>query len=1017
MPHKIEVASTVSDGRATTRKREIEQLGIYPGDVRIVDTYSIDTGLSPAQLTSIANGLKSVAETATIDTPNAPDEFDIAIEVSRKPGVTDPDGDTVAEGIDESLCVETGVYTSQTTFLTGVSEQEAQQIAPTLHNPLIENVQIKTREQFQKDKGMGISIPKVQLQPTPPADIVPVRDVSDLELKKIGRWGIFDHYEKISRKQWGQWKYDNIKDHLKVGEVVDMGQNFYKKVRRGPLALDLTYMNAIKDYFQEQGRNPTDVELESIAQTWSEHCKHTIFADPIDEIKDGLYKHFIQRATKEIREKKGEDDFCVSVFKDNAGVIKLNDNFHLCDKMETHNSPSGLDGYGGAGTGIGGVIRDIMGVGLGAWTFMLAYAYAFADPRSLQQLYKGSNKTQPLESRLKNMRDIIRGVEDYGNQSGIPTPQGMVIYDQRFAGKPLVFVRALGLLPVEVDGQPGHEKKANPGDKIIVVGGRTGKDGIHGATFSSEALTEGSPATAVQIGDPITQKKTNDFEMIARDRGLYNSITDNGAGGLSCSVGEMAKEAGGSDVNLEKVPLKYAGLRIDETWISEAQERITFAVPENKEAEFKELAAAYGVEATTIGIFTDSGKCIVRYNKEVVMDVDMEFLHNGLPKRPMTTTFTRPVHEEPDFEQPGNLTASLQKILARPNIASFMHITQRYDHEVQGGSVLKPLQGKGLVNGDATAVRPDLTSEKTVIVSQGFNPFYSDIDTYNMAACAIDTAVRNAIAAGANPDYLALMDNFCWCSSDEPERLGQLKRAAQACYDYATAYETPFISGKDSMFNDFKGFDEKGNPIKISIPPTLLVSSVSVVDSPERTISIDAKMSGDLVYVLGETQDELGASEYFAMQGEEINDQPYIGNAVPEVDAEKNNKLYRSFAKCVQQDLVSSATSVHRGGLAVALAKTAMGGRIGLDVTLKNLPGTASRDDYALFSESQGRIVVTIAADQKETFEKQMKGNACSLIGIVNGEDFKIRGMQDNEIVNAKVNDMLASYRSTFEGY
>ncbi len=648
------------------------------------------------------------------------------------------------------------------------------------------------------------------------------------------------------------------------------------------------------------------------------------------------------------------------------------------------------------------------------------YGYCFADPKDKAPLYKGENKTQKMLSPRRIMEGVVDGVNAGGNQSGIPSPQGFCFFNKRYKGKPLVFVGTVGIMPKTSVGRPAHEKKAQPGDYAVMIGGRVGQDGIHGATFSSEAMDSGSPATAVQIGDPITQKKLSDaLCKEARDMNLYTSVTDNGAGGLSCSVAEMAKECGGCFVKLDDVPLKYPGLEPWKIWISESQERMTLSVPPEKWEEFKDLMDRRGVEATIVGEFTDSGRCVVEYKGETVMDLDMDFLHDGLPPRPMQTTYTKPDYKEPEVEEKDNWTDSLKQMLARLNICSFEFISQQYDHEVQAGSVIKPLQGKGRVNGDATVVRPILDSNKAVVISQGINPTYSDIDTYHMAACAIDTAVRNAIAAGANPDHLALMDNFCWCSSDDPERLGQLKEAVKACYDYSVAYGTPLISGKDSMFNDFKGYDENGEAIKISVPPTLLVSSISVIDDAMKSVSLDAKQEGDLVYVLGDTNDEMGASEYYAMLGEEANDEEgYIGNSVPQVDSKKNEKLYRDYYNCIQQELISSAQSVHHGGLAVALAKTAVGGGLGMTVSLENLTGEFSRTDNALYSESQGRMVVTVAPEKQAEFETAMEGNSFSLIGKIEADSkLIIQGKTGKEVVNCVLTDLESSYKSTLKDY
>jgi len=991
MAHRIEVAAKNEEARARIRKKELESAG-FSGkikDVKLVDVYTIDAKLKKDESKRVASILVNpVFQEGRVDSPLAPERFDYAVEIGFLPGVTDNVGNTVHESTEDLLrrqFSEQAVYSSQVMFLSGnLSREEALRAGETIANPLIQRINVRSYDEFRANNGMGIFVPKVRIRGQPKADLVDLLNASDNELSIIGKQGIAN----------------------------------LDGSRRGPLALDLTYMKTIKGYFAKQGRNPTDVELESIAQTWSEHCKHTIFADPIDEFSDGLYKQFIKRATNEIRTAKGKKDFCVSVFTDNAGAIVFDDKYLVTDKVETHNSPSALDPFGGAITGIVGVNRDAMGFGLGAKPIMNRYGFCFADPTDEKPLYKGANKTQKMLSSRRIMDGVIAGVNAGGNQSGIPTTQGFVNFDQRFKGKPLVFVGTVGLIPREANGKKLYEKQARPGDYVVMVGGRVGKDGIHGATFSSEAIDSGSPATAVQIGDPITQKKLSDaIVKEARGRGLYTSITDNGAGGLSCSVAEMAKECGGCYVELNKVPLKYPGLKPWETWISESQERMTLAVPKNKWNKFSDLMKRRGVEATVIGEFTNSGRCVVDYRGNSVMDVEMDFLHDGLPQRPIKTTFTRQRHEEPDFSPLENLTQSLHSMLKRQNIASFEFISQQYDHEVQGGSVIKPLQGRGRVNGDATIVRPVLDSRKGVVVSHGLNPSYSDIDTYDMAAAAIDTAVRNAVAAGAKLENIALLDNFCWCSSNESERLGQLKRAVQACYDTVVAYGTPFISGKDSMFNDFKGFDENGNPIKISVPPTLLVSSIAVMDDVRKAISLDAKFPGDLVYVLGIDKEGLGGSEYFAMMGEQLRGKPFIGNNVPEVIPQVNRRIYKAFSRAVENRLISSAQSVHRGGLGVALAKTAMGGRLGMYATLHGLKSESDRYDFRLYSESPGRIVATVHPGYKEEFEEVMRKVPFARIGTITTGNFIVTGYAAETIIDTPTDNLLESYKSTFKGY
>ncbi|MBI5123574.1 phosphoribosylformylglycinamidine synthase, partial [Candidatus Roizmanbacteria bacterium] len=934
MINRIEIISRIPDARAKLKKNQLHQTNKNVDKVFLVDVYTIKKDINQNQLKEIALSLTNpVYQDSKINQPTLVSKFSWGIETGFLPGVTDNVANTVKEIIKDQLKIkfigDEGVFSSQLFLVNGkFDEKDIIKISQDLINPLIQRVHIKNKQKYLKDNGMDKIAPQVNLTSANQVNMVNL-NVSDEQLMAISS--------------------------------------------RGTLALDLTYMKTIKNYFKKLGRNPTDIELESIAQTWSEHCKHTIFADPIDEIKDGLFKTYIKKATEEIRKKKGKKDFCTSVFTDNSGAIKFNKDYIVSHKVETHNSPSVLDPFGGAITGIVGVNRDAIGFDMGAKPIVNYYGFCFADPNLKSQLFRDKEKKQPLLSPRRILDGVVAGVNSGGNCSGIPTPQGFVYFDNHYQGKPLVFVGTVGLIPKK----SSLEKKAQPEDYIVMVGGRVGQDGIHGATFSSEALSSGSPAGAVQIGDPITQKKLSDaIVKETRDLKLYHSITDNGAGGLSCSVAEMAKESNGCLVDLEKVPLKYPGLEPWKVWISESQERMTLAVPKNKWKKFSKLMISRDVEATIIGEFNDSGRCIVKYHKKTIMDIDMEFLHNGLPVRPMKTKQIKSFFKNPLILQQKNLNQTLISMLSRPNITCFEFISKQYDHEVQGSSVIKPLQGKGRVNSETTVVKPIFDSSQAIALSQGLYPSYSEINSYQMAGASIDTAVRNLVAAGIDIDKIALLDNFCWCSSNDPQRLYQLKKATQACYDFAKIYETPFISGKDSMFNDFKGYDEKGNPIKISIPPTLLISSIGIIEDVLKIISIDIKFPGDLIYILGETKDELGGSEYFSMHKS-------IGNNIPKVNASKNKKTYQAFYQAAKKNLISSAISITRGGLGVALAKTFLAGKLGIEVSLDNLPGQISRNDFALFSESQGRLLVTVHPKNKKMFEKILKGNYFKEIGTV----------------------------------
>ncbi len=975
MHTRIEILAHKDDGRAKTLEKTLKNMGV-DSSVRAVDVYT--SASNDAKKPEFA---QSLANPVTQKINQTPTDFNWALEIGFLPGVTDNVGNTAAEllslvaGNDDNsgdIKDDHSCYSSRLYLISAnTTRDNIEKLAAIISNKLIQRITIKSNEEYIRDGGMGIVIPKVNLENTNSlADEIDL-DIPDDKLEEIGKYGIAN----------------------KDGS------------RRGPLGLSLPYLKTIQSYFKSKGRKATDIELETLAQTWSEHCKHTIFASPIDEVTDGLYKHYIKRATKEIRASRGDDDICVSVFSDNAGGIIFDDNYLITDKVETHNSPSALDPFGGAITGIVGVNRDCMGFGQGAKPIINRYGFCLADPRKTPNYFRDKSCTDALLPPYNIMNGVVAGVEAGGNCSGIPTPSGFVYFDDRFAGKPLVFVGTVGIIPRTINGKAGHEKCAKAGDKIVVAGGRVGADGIHGATFSSVALDEGSPATAVQIGDPITQKKMSDAIIKEiRDFGWYNAITDNGAGGLSSSVGEMAEGSGGFEVELEKVPLKYPGLSPWEIWISESQERMTFAVPPENTDKMIDFFARRGVEATVIGTYTDAGSAKILWDGETIMDLDMDFLHDGNPETRLSSSFTRGGEAEPDISEPDDYAQTLNNMLGRLNICSKEFIATQYDHNVQGSAVLGPLQGIGRVYAETSVTKPILNSDKGVVLSQGLFPRYSDIDTGAMAAAGLDMAVRGCVAAGVDFKQLALLDNFCWCSSDEPERLGQLKRAAKIIYEIATKYQTPFVSGKDSMFNDFKGYDENGKPIKVSAPPTLLISSIGVIPHIERSISIAPKAAGDSIYILGMTKDELGASEYY----DEIG---YLGNNVPETDAHENLRLYTLYGRASRDRLISSAMAVGYGGLGVTLAKKAIAGGFGLDI---DLSGFDLRADKMLFSESTGRIVVTVSPQNKKDFERNFKGfDHCHYIGNVAYSD----NLFIRDILKADIKSLDEAYKATLKGY
>jgi phosphoribosylformylglycinamidine synthase len=966
------------------KRRIIEHLHINVDSVKTIEVHTIEGNLTERELEMAAAGPLSdpIIQNFSINS-GLSDRFDWLIEVGFRPGVTDNVGKTAREAIGLLLGNPSdrlsGVYTSRQYVIEGpIGREDAERIASSLlANDLIERYDIVEGKSWDRRKGMSPYVPRV-----------------------IGE------------------------DHLIVEEIdLDVSDETLLKIsNERVLALNLEEMKTLRDYLKNdatlEGRKKvglaekmTDAELECLAQTWSEHCKHKIFNALItyenehgaQKQVDSLFESYIRRSTEEIRERLGKNDWCLSVFVDNAGVVKFNDDYNLVFKVETHNSPSALDPYGGALTGIVGVNRDPFGTGRGAKLIFNTDIFCFAPP----------TYDKPLPKRILHPRRIYEGVregvEHGGNKSGIPTINGCIVFDERFLGKPLVYCGTGGIMPAVVNGAPAHTKEIRSGDAVIMAGGRIGKDGIHGATFSSEELHEGSPVTAVQIGDPITQKKMTDFLLIARDRGLYRCITDNGAGGLSSSVGETARLSGGCEIDLKRAPVKYPGLNPWEILISESQERMTLAVAPEKVDEFLELARKMDVEATVVGSYTDSGMFHILYGNRTVAYLEMDFLHGGVPQMQLSAKWTPPIHSEPDFPEPEDMGQALKDMLSRLNICSKESVVRQYDHEVQGGSVIKPLVGASNDGpGDAAVIRPVLDSFEGVVVANGICPRYGDIDTYHMAACAIDEAVRNAIAVGGSLTQMAGLDNFCWCDPVQSEKtpdgeykLAQLIRANEALYDYTTAYGVPCISGKDSMKNDYHI-----GSVKISIPPTLLFSTMGKIEDVRKTITMDTKTPGDLVYVIGETYAELGGSEWFAMHG-------HTGNQVPKVNAEKAKKLYNALSKAIQEGVVASCHDCSDGGLGVALAETAFAGGLGMAVNLALVPSSGvDRDDALLFSESQSRFVVTIPPAAKESFEDLMKGTASSHVGTVLAEGlFRIDGIRGTRIVEEYISTLKEAWQ------
>lgn len=920
-----------------------------------------------------------------------PPTFDWMVEIGFKPGVTDNVARTasslVADVIDRALAREEAVIARVQYFFTGggLTRADVEAVAwNLLANRLIQTADIFTAGEWASNP--------VEVRPAP------VPEKTRLDLRVFDLSGSDDDLMRISRE--------------------------------GTLSLSLDEMRAIRDFYQRPDTRakrtaaglppwPTDLELECLAQTWSEHCKHKIFAAEVvyrdeqgrEQVIDSLYKTFIKAATAEVAKSR---DWLVSVFTDNAGVIRFNEQFHLVYKVETHNSPSALDPYGGSITGIVGVNRDPMGTGMGSELLFNTWGYCLGSP-----FYQGDFPEGLMHPR--RIRDgVHHGVIDGGNQSGIPWVRGFERFDDRFIGKPLVFCGTVGRLPVTLGGKPSEKKSIRPGDRVVMVGGRIGKDGIHGATFSSEALHQESPAQAVQIGDPITQRKMYEFLMEARDLGLYRAITDNGAGGLSSSIGEMCQFSGGAELELIRAPLKYPGLQPWEIFLSEAQERMSLAVPPENMKDLRDLARRRDVDISDLGEFTDDGFLTVYYDTVLVGQLPLRFLHDGCPRLRLEATWTPPCVSAPRRGRKADYTGTLLKLLAGLNVCSREYLARRYDGEVKGLSVIKPFVGRRAdVPSDATVCRVVHHDHAGVVIAEGINPFYSDLDTYAMTASVIDEAVRRIVSAGGRPDTIAGLDNFCWpdpvlspSTPDGAYKMAQLVRANQALYDVCTAMRVPLISGKDSMKND----TQRGGR-KISIPPTLLFSALGRIDDVRRATTLSFKRPGDVIYVFGMTHDELGASEYVRLLAATQGNPAAVGGALPGLDPAGAMDDYQALHEAMREGLIAGSHTPTLGGLAAGLALCALAGDLGAEVDLGAAAGDLREEDALLFSESNRRFILTCPPDRAGALEAHFRGRPLFRVGTVRDDDqVHVVGVKGKPVVACELARLRKAFRGTLWG-
>ncbi|MBN2379015.1 phosphoribosylformylglycinamidine synthase subunit PurL [candidate division WOR-3 bacterium] len=899
--------------------RLLSEEGLISKGLSILRVYFIKTNLSRIEVEEISKELLGDAVSEGIGYGRSQPAGMRALEIWFNPGVSDPESAWIGNHFRERKVPITDVgCATRYLFPSTIPRAKLVRFAERhLFNPLIQHIAVRGEDPFPKNSGSRFKIEYVKLA-----------GLSDEELCSLS-----------VRRDW----------HLDIEE-----------------------MKAISDHFRQAGRDPTLTEMETLAQTWSEHCVHKTF-NAAFEVGDEKYSNLLKDTIMEPSRKLGMD-WCLSMFSDNAGVVEFSEELALAFKVETHNHPSAIEPYGGAATGIGGVIRDVLGTGQGADPILNTDVFCFGPPGfPSRKLPKGVLPPRRI------LEGVVSGVRDYGNRMGIPTASGMVFFDEAYIANPLVYCGTLGLMP-----RSKVAKKVSTGDAIVLVGARTGRDGIHGVTFASTALAGSSHVkhgSAVQIGNPIEEKLLRDFILKARDNNLIASVTDCGGGGLSSAVGEMTKRYG-SVVDLEKVPLKYIGLIHHEIWISESQERMVVFVHPDKLERFRDLAAEIGIEATKIGEVTEDKILRLHFKGEEVAALDMRFLHSGLPKRrfklePVGKTSNTNDRSEPDKEieviAPKDLGQALLRLLGQISIASKEWVIRQYDHEVQGRTVLKPLLGKGLdAPSDATVIQPVLDEKAGVVVSCGLAARYAYLNAYWAAAAAIDEAIRNVIVSGGAPDRIALLDNFCAGDVGSERILYELVESCRACKDAIEAYRAPFISGKDSL-NNFYSSPKDG---KINIPTTLLVSALSIIRDIDKIVSTDFKKPGSRVYLIGDTRVELGASEYFRMHKK-------LGNVVPRVDMKKAYASYKKLARAISTGLVLAAHDLSDGGLGVAIAEMCLGGGMGARIHLGKIPVSESfmRQDYLLFSESQSRILVEIADKDSEAFEKIMKGSCLARIG------------------------------------
>ncbi len=929
------------------------------------------------------------------------------VHVRRKQEMGDPRGNDVSAEIKRVYDIDAKVLTTTLYRVEGPTLQEAGVLASRAFvDPIVEEGLINPTDNTKTLESFGPSI-EVSYKPG-------VTDPIAETIKEVGKdLGIRIDAARVSTVyefdgvDWD--KAEEIANKLLVNQTVQevvkvVPETLVIKGERGPITtvpireqgseglmdlsrdklfLNLEEMQVVQKYFQEIGRDPTDAELEIIAARWSEHCVHKTFSAKV--MVDGVEKKPLFTRIKETSRKYFGKDVATA-FEDNSGGMYFYDKQVILVKGETHNSPSALEPRGGAATGVGGVIRDIIGTGKGAKTILLGDVFAVAPP---------DTKAEDLPPNIippgLMLRGVVSGVRDYGNPMGIPTPNGGVHFHKDFGPKPTVIVKAWG-----ITGEEYAEKgKPELGDRIVVVGGRTGRDGIHGATFSSAEMTERTAtvnSTAVQIGDPIVEKKFADLILEARDRGFIKAITDCGAAGFSSAIGEIGEDIG-VNVDISKAPLKYEGLSPWEIWMSESQERMVLAVSPDNMDEFNNLCERYSVESSDLGYFDGSNRMQVFYEEEVVADLDYDFLKNGLPQRVMEAKFSREVFEEPDIEEPENYVEAFKNILSHGNVCSKEPIVEQYDTTVQGGRVIGPLGGKNHdAPNDATIIRPILDKPYGMIVSDGMNPILTRIDPRRGAIWAATEAVSNLVAVGGDYKEMVLCGNYI---SPVPDAhfMGSLDIQVDAVNEFLDTIERPVVSGKDSLSSTYTYRDGR----KIHIPPVVDISTMGRIEDVDKTVTTDLKNVGSTLVLVGKMHKGMGGSSYYDTLG-------YVGNEVPEVDLDLLPKVFDSVHNAIKNKHVAACHDVSEGGVAAALAEMSFGGDVGIEVEVNE-----DRSDFFLFNETTGMFIVEV---ENQEMAAELFGDVPYKVLGKTTEDKKIVFRNnDKQVFEADVDDLRASWK------